>query len=164
MALSNAERQRRHIERLKARAAIGEQTVTNIVPAVNGGLPDEVTDKDSADYRLMHATLSLAAALAEVRELDDGRGHERFQDYRDKANALLPFVTQFSKWARYASEEAIQTLLGELEDDTNRWDEEAIREGVKSMELPEARRIALRDRVPEAFADDIEGVGQSAIW
>ena len=66
MALSNAERQRRHIERLKARAAIGEQTVTNIVPAVNGGLPDEVTDKDSADYRLMHATLNLAAALAEA--------------------------------------------------------------------------------------------------
>jgi hypothetical protein len=53
MALSNAERQRRYIERLKARAAVGEKTITNIIPAANGGLLDRVIGKDSADCRRM---------------------------------------------------------------------------------------------------------------
>jgi hypothetical protein len=112
----------------------------------------------------MHATLSLAAALAELRELDEGRRHERVQDYKDKTYALLPLVTQFNKWARDASEEAMQTLLGELTDDTDRWDKEweaeAIREYIDSIQLPEERRIALRDRVREAFGED-DGRGRA---
>jgi hypothetical protein len=105
--------------------------------------------------------------LAEVRELDDGREHERFQNYLDKANTLLPFLTQFSKWARDASEESIQALLGELEDDTNRWDKEweseAIREYINSMELPEEKKIAYATASGKPLVK-MEGVGRSAIW
>jgi hypothetical protein len=137
MPLSNAERQRRYIERLKARAATG--------------------DPDTPHDRLMKATLDLAVALAETRELDEGCEHgESIEGYRDKVMALLPLVTQFRDWVVAAADSTFQVLQDELKADTDRWRKQEEDEYSTSMELPPERLAVLCDRIREAFDTDEE--------